>query len=830
MRSTLRSARPASPSVGRSPPVAGGPRTRRRSPAKGGPTTARPTSSASRGRSSTPKRRTCRTSSRPASRPRARARSSRRPTDSCLGRRGRRPRRRGAAARPRAPRGGRPLRGPGTRRYAPPRRRRDARRVGPRRDRARRRGRRRDGRPADGRRSRDGPDRSGHRLARPVRRRGVRPGRCRRRAGDRPPTPRRTPAGSSPAGSARGLRRVPPRCCSSRHATSLTRSLAADGDVDRATLPTARAPGPCGRSGKTGYDLVVAPSPGAAAAAAVDTLAQREAVGRAAKDREALRWVAFGAGFLATTRSSARPPATARRAASSRATPRRRSAPTRRASRSSGASSAWGADRPLRELATPDARALYPRDVAKAGALLDYLLLADADARARVRRGRPRRHRRPCRRDRGGGAGRGIRRRRRTRRGVAAVRGRRLPPPRPRGRGRARGVEGDEVAAGPRAQRGRALRTARTRGRGRALARRAPLPLPYRGRRGRGRARGLAAPVARRASYGRRASCRSGSHARAAAASPRFGSSSRGTGRRWTATAADAWGGSVDGHGLVFLDLDLDGRWGGFGRDGVALDTTFTFPLRRELVLDRKVHEVRRVGPDGREVAWRARPLAAKGEALDALRALERVAPVERAARSRRRTRRSRAHRRRRGRHRRERRRRERRRRERRRRRRPPSPTRRRSPRRSRRGSPIPSRGRACSTPTRARWASRRTARGSSRGSPGRTGRRRSWGRSCSRSRRACPRSPGPATGTTGLPLTFTFESGTDLAALTLAVTLTTEDGTAVPLVRSTSAEARATVIFTPTSRLAPRTTYLWTASWDRRGTDVGRQGVFTTD
>ena len=90
-------------------------------------------------------------------------------------------------------------------------------------------------------------------------------------------------------------------------------------------------------------------------------------------------------------------------------------------------------------------------------------------------------------------------------------------------------------------------------------------------------------------------------------------------GPTWTVRAADAFAGSVDGHALTFLDLDLDGRYGGFERDGVVEGRgELARPLTRTLVLGAKAYELRRVGPDGREVAWRARPLAAKGAELDA--------------------------------------------------------------------------------------------------------------------------------------------------------------------------------------------------------------------
>ena len=54
--------------------------------------------------------------------------------------------------------------------------------------------------------------------------------------------------------------------------------------------------------------------------------------------------------------------------------------------------------------------------------------------------------------------------------------------------------------------------------------------------------------------------------------------------------------------------------------------------------------------------------------------------------------------------------------------------------------------------------------------------------------------------------------------------------GADVPLARTTTPGPRPTVVLTPKARLAPRTTYLWQANWDRRGTRVGREGAFTTE
>ncbi len=91
-------------------------------------------------------------------------------------------------------------------------------------------------------------------------------------------------------------------------------------------------------------------------------------------------------------------------------------------------------------------------------------------------------------------------------------------------------------------------------------------------------------------------------------------------GKAWTVRAADAWQGTVDGHLLTFFDVDLDGRFGGFERDGVLVgDGSVMLPLRGELVLGGKVYEIRRVAPDGQAIAWRVRPLSTtKGPELEA--------------------------------------------------------------------------------------------------------------------------------------------------------------------------------------------------------------------
>ncbi len=97
-------------------------------------------------------------------------------------------------------------------------------------------------------------------------------------------------------------------------------------------------------------------------------------------------------------------------------------------------------------------------------------------------------------------------------------------------------------------------------------------------------------------------------------------------GGRWYARRAEAFRGELDGHPVEAYDLDLDGRFGGFGRDGLVVDHGLhALPLAREFVLGAKVYEIRRVGPDGRQIAWRARPLEAKGPDLEAFLALNAV-------------------------------------------------------------------------------------------------------------------------------------------------------------------------------------------------------------
>ncbi len=94
----------------------------------------------------------------------------------------------------------------------------------------------------------------------------------------------------------------------------------------------------------------------------------------------------------------------------------------------------------------------------------------------------------------------------------------------------------------------------------------------------------------------------------------------------WLARRAEAYEGNVDGHPVRVFDLDVDGRFGGFGRDGIAFDRADRpIPLGREMALGEKVYEIRRVGPDGREIAWRARPSEAKGPYLEAWSVLNSV-------------------------------------------------------------------------------------------------------------------------------------------------------------------------------------------------------------
>ena len=97
-------------------------------------------------------------------------------------------------------------------------------------------------------------------------------------------------------------------------------------------------------------------------------------------------------------------------------------------------------------------------------------------------------------------------------------------------------------------------------------------------------------------------------------------------GEHWVARRAEGFEGSLDGHPVAAFDLDVDGRFGSFGRDGLVFDhADRPVPLERELALGSKVYEIRRVGPDGRELAWRSKPTDAKGPELEAWLALNDV-------------------------------------------------------------------------------------------------------------------------------------------------------------------------------------------------------------
>jgi len=98
------------------------------------------------------------------------------------------------------------------------------------------------------------------------------------------------------------------------------------------------------------------------------------------------------------------------------------------------------------------------------------------------------------------------------------------------------------------------------------------------------------------------------------------------SGGTWVASRAEAFQGDLDGHPVAVYDLDLDGRFGGLGRDGICLDhLDRPIPLGREMAIGAKVYEIRRLGPDGREIAWRARPVEAKGPDLEAWLAINDV-------------------------------------------------------------------------------------------------------------------------------------------------------------------------------------------------------------
>jgi hypothetical protein len=94
-------------------------------------------------------------------------------------------------------------------------------------------------------------------------------------------------------------------------------------------------------------------------------------------------------------------------------------------------------------------------------------------------------------------------------------------------------------------------------------------------------------------------------------------------GPAWTYRRAESFAGLLDGVPVEVLDLDVDGRFGGFERDGLVLDKgRFALPLPRQLALGARVVEIRRVGPDGKEIAWRVFPSDAKGPDLEAWLAL----------------------------------------------------------------------------------------------------------------------------------------------------------------------------------------------------------------
>jgi hypothetical protein len=609
-------------------------------------------------------------------------------------------------------RGGRPLRGPSTR-YACATLRRRPRRMGARRPQTSAR-RRREGRPAaaDGRGLAHADP---ARRARPVRRRRVRARRRRRRPRGRPPRrgcagPRRRLARRA---AVRPTGHVPPRAVARPRRRSRGRPRRGPRHAP------GRARGPSGRWARPATTSV-APSPGEAVAAAVDTLAQREAVGRA-RTAEALRWVAFGAGSATHALLSA--PAgygATRRVVARRhlaVDPRRRVGPRVRPP-------------PRRARRRPPAprprdrrrRALFRATSRRPGSLLDFLPSSPTPtARALPSSPAP-----PTAQPRSGAARAAIR----TRSTLAPPSPTPRPAPRDDGGRGAWKVTKRSACPRPRAT---ALFARRTHGVAGSLW---LAGRPYRCR-----------PV----SDGQAVEV----EALAAGAPPRvvrapgvvpFSIPREGgggfvevrvellrDGPSWTASAADGWGGTVDGHALVFADLDLDGRYGGFLRDGVATDAAFTFPLRRELVLDRKVLELRRVGPDGRAVAWRARPLAARrdpGRSCGGTRgappaACRSVADETLAAEAAPTSGPSRD----------------------------PSGTRGplasasprpRCPPRCRPGSRTPPRARCCSTPTRARRASRRRTASWPCESSTRRRRRGSSGRSCSRTRRGprCRRGP----------------------------------------------------------------------------------------
>ena len=391
--------------------------------------------------------------------------------------------------------------------------------------------------------------------------------------------------------------------------------LEADPSVDAASREAARA-WPVWPLGRTGYELLVAASADEAAGLAADAVAQREVAARV-RDPNAVRWLAFGAGWFVSRLVVGAPRgygATPRVVGGDTGLSQRDGEPSRAFVRRCVAA---GADRPLAELAALDPRLLHPRDVAKAGALLDGLAALDPQrARAFVEGvlsgGATAASLEPAAKaagwdglaaleeawrrfaldvepfdapdDAGAGAWR-----------TGALERVKAPD--------LRSLHGDPVhaVAGALWLAGRPW-TCRPVERGEAVAL-APLAAgaPDRVVRAPG-----VVPFAVPREYG------GGSvEVRVLLERPTV---------QWTARAAEAVAGAVDGQPVTFVDLDLDGRFGGFDRDGVVLGKGgLVLPLRRELVLGGKLVELRRVGPDGREVAWRVRPLGAKGDDLAAL-------------------------------------------------------------------------------------------------------------------------------------------------------------------------------------------------------------------
>lgn len=394
--------------------------------------------------------------------------------------------------------------------------------------------------------------------------------------------------------------------------------LAADADTD----PTTRAAAhrwPVWPLGKTGYDLVVAPTTADARSVVVDTFAQREAVGRA-QDREGLRWVAFGAGCLATHTLLGAPAgyATQRVAVAGDPFPRRR--PGESLPALLRRLVATGADRPLRALASADARTLLPPDAAKAGSLLEFLLRRDL-ARARgflgVLAGPGERAPRLDAACQAAGFADAEALDEAWRRFVAdaaprpdetapsaasrdpwkVIKTKRVPPPdvpslsvrREHAVAGSLWLGGRPYLCRP-AQGGASveLEPATVGGPPRVVKTQGPVSFSVPREHGGGF---VEVRVDLRA---------------AAGSTSTF------------ASAADAFAASVEGVALVFVDADLDGRISVEEGDGVSIDGGPLLPLRRELVVGRRLVEVRRVGPDGREMAFRSRLLAIPADVADA--------------------------------------------------------------------------------------------------------------------------------------------------------------------------------------------------------------------